>query len=187
MSEFSESYHVRTDDAGAVKKRLSDAKLAGIVFGPANGWLTFVPYEELNDYREAGGSHGLAVRMSQLLNAPVLWYLHAEDHGWTFALARPGAPICRFACWWDPEPSAERDELDIAVLASLAPLERLESLLRQFDIGAAFKERPAHRFAEVLGLPAYKWVSPLIAQRHSDDLLRMGGAELGLKPSAAAH
>ena len=189
MSEFSESYHIRTDDADAdaVKKRLRNAKVTGITFGPKNDWLTFVPYEELKDYRDAGGSHGLAVRLSHLLNAPVLWYLHAEDHGWAFALARPRAPVCRFACWWDPAPGVERDQLELAALTSFAPREAIEPLLREFDIGAAFELRPAHRFAELLGLPAYKWLSPRLASNHTNDFLDMGGAKLGTKPPSAAE
>jgi hypothetical protein len=44
MSEFSISFHIRLGDGHEVSKLLPAAKLSGVTFGPANGWLTFVPY-----------------------------------------------------------------------------------------------------------------------------------------------
>jgi hypothetical protein len=42
MSEFSISFHIRFGDGH--EELLRAAKLSGVTFGPANGWLTFVPY-----------------------------------------------------------------------------------------------------------------------------------------------
>jgi hypothetical protein len=111
MSEFSDSYHIRTDDPAGVKQRLRQARLAGVIFGPSGGWLTFVPYEELAVYRRSMVGDAFTVQLSQVLSATVLHYNFSEDHGWSFAVARPGEKLNRFACWWDPEPTIEREHL----------------------------------------------------------------------------
>lgn len=185
MSEFSVSYHVRVDDSREVQKLLRDAKLSGITFGPANGWLTFVPYADAALYRNAAGP-GFADKLSKLTGCTILHYCYAEDHGWTFALARADCPLVQYACWWDPCPTVERDQFDPVALAPFVASELLEPLLRSFDHKSAASAQPAHRFAELLGLPAYKWLSPEIAQDHTQDLLDQGGRKLGTRPPGAA-
>jgi hypothetical protein len=39
----------------------------------------------------------------------------------------------------------------------------------------------------LLGLPAYKWLSPELAQRHTADFLAQGGRKLGTKPPHTAE
>ncbi|MDB5620160.1 MAG: hypothetical protein JWQ24_4398, partial [Tardiphaga sp.] len=109
MSEFSVSYHVRVGDSGEAQKRLRHAKLSGVIFGPANGWLTFVPYADSARYRKADGP-GFADYLSGLTGLSFLHYCYAEDHGWTFALARAERPLVQFACWWNPRPTIARDQ-----------------------------------------------------------------------------
>ena len=60
-----------------MQKQLRQAKAAGIVFGPANGWLTFVPYAGLAAYRSAGEAR-FADYLSKLTGLPVLYYCYAE-------------------------------------------------------------------------------------------------------------
>lgn len=185
MSEFSTSYHIRLGDGGEVQKLLRQAKLSGVVFGPANGWLTFVPYADLASYRKADGSR-FAEDISRLTGLPVLHYRYAEDHGWSFALVRPDQPSVQFACWWDPHPMIERDQFDPVALATFIAPDQLEPLLRPFDHGEAAQAQPAYGFAERLGLPAFKWLSPELAQDHTQDILDQGGRKLGTKPAGAA-
>src|SRR5262249_5948569 len=73
----------------------------------------------------------------------------------------------------------------LAFVPFLAP-DLLEPLLRSFDPDGAADVQPAYRFAQMLGLPAYKWLSPELAQDHTDDLLGQGGRKLGTKPPDAA-
>jgi hypothetical protein len=185
MSEFSVSYHIRADDPREVQQKLRHAKLSGIVFGPANGWLTFVPYANAAAFKNSDGPR-FADQLCRLTGQAVLHYYYAEDHGWTFALARADAPLIQYACWWDPAPTLERDQLDVRALAKFAPLDALEPLLRSFDRTAAAEAQPASRFAELLGLPAYQWLSPALAQSHTEDLLGQGGRKLGTKPPSTA-
>jgi hypothetical protein len=184
MSEFSISYHVRVGDGREVQKQLRHAKLSGVIFGPANGWLTFVPYADSVQYRNLDGPR-FADYLSRLTGLTVLHYCYAEDHGWTFALASVDCPLVQFACWWDPRPSVERDQFDPLALAPFARLELLEPLLRSFEYKEAVTAQPAYRFAELVDLPAYKWLSPELAQNHTQDLLEQGGRKLGTKPVGA--
>jgi hypothetical protein len=187
MSEFSDSYHIRTDDPARAKQRLRQARLAGIIFGPSGGWLTFVPYEELAVYRRSMVGDAFTVQLSHVLSATVLHYNFSEDHGWSFAVARPGEKLNRFACWWDPEPTIEREQLDLGQLASIANVEVLAPLLQGFDATTAQSRRPAYEFGEQLRFPAYKWLSPYLAQHHTDDLITQGGSKLGTKPPSTAE
>lgn len=185
MSEFSVSYHVRVGEGREVQKLLRHAKLSGVIFGPANGWLTFVPYAGSARYRQADGP-GFADYLSRLTGLAVLHYCYAEDHGWTFALARGERPLVQFACWWDPRPTIERDQFDPLALAPFVATDVLEPLLRSFDHNEAVYAQPAYQFAELLGLPAYKWLSPELAQDQTQDLLDQAGRKLGTKPAGAA-
>ena len=54
MSEFSVSYHIRLAEGIDAQKLLRQAKAAGIVFGPANDWLTFVPLRWLGGVPKCG-------------------------------------------------------------------------------------------------------------------------------------
>jgi hypothetical protein len=149
MSEFSISYHVRADDGREVQKLLRHAKVAGVTFGPAKGWLTIVPYAESSQYRNEGGPR-FADYLSKLTGVTTLHYCYAEDHGWTFALARANRPLVQFACWWDPSPTVERDQFDPLALLPLVKLDLVEPLLRSFDAKEAMSAQPAYRFAELL-------------------------------------
>jgi hypothetical protein len=185
MSEFSVSYHIRLAEGIDAQRLLRQAKAAGIVFGPANGWLTFVPYPGLSAYRSAGEAR-FADYLSNLTGLPVLYYCYAEDHGWSFALADSVRPPVQFACWWDQQPAVELDQFDLLALAPFVATETLEPLLRSFNHEEATRTKPAVRFGELLGLPEYQWLSPDLAQDHTQDLLGRGGRKLGAKPASAA-
>ena len=181
MSEFSISFHIRVDDRADVEALLLGAKLGGLVFGPANGWLTFVPYGGANPFEYVDGDW-FAESLCNVTGCRVLFYCYGEDHGWTFSLLRPDQPLVKFACWWDPSASVERDQFDPQALAPFVALDRLEPVLREFDAMAALHERPAHRFAELLGLPAYEWLSPHLVQDDTPHFLAHGAREIGTKP-----
>ncbi len=187
MSEFSDSFHIRTDDPAECLQRLRRARLAGITFGPSNGWLTFIPYEELKAFRDAQGEGVFARQLSQILSAAVLHYSYGEDHGWSFTWVRPGEAPSGFACWWNPEPTVERARLDLEALRPIADVDALAPLFEGADAARAFEWRPAYAFAEILRLPAYKWLSPQLAQRHTGDLIEQGGRKLGTRPPTAAE
>jgi hypothetical protein len=187
MSEYSDSYHIRTDDPVRVRQRLRQARMAGLVFGPANGWLTFVPYEDNHEFRGRSTAEGFTQDLSRVVGGLVLHYTYGEDHGWGFSVTQPGKALTTFECWWDPAPSVQCGGLDEGALSNVVAMESIAPLLREFDVGTAAQERPAHRFAELLKLPAYKWLSPHLAQYHTEDLIAQGGSKLGTKPRNTAQ
>lgn len=71
MSEFSISFHIRVDDRTDVEALLLGAKLSGLVFGPANGWLTFVPYGGANPFEYVDGDW-FAESLCNVTGCPVL-------------------------------------------------------------------------------------------------------------------
>ena len=148
MSEVSESYHIRTLDPNATMAALRKARLSGVLFGPGNGWLTFVPYEDLKAYRDGASFEAFTRQLSRILNATVLHYSYAEDYGWTFGLVLSDGILSRFACWWYPEPNVERDEYDPEAFSSLGPIEALEPIVQQVDVGGSLNGGQAYRFAE---------------------------------------
>lgn len=184
MSEFSVSYHIRLAEGIDAQKLLRQHKASGICFGPANGWLTFVPYAQSERFRVVDQAR-FAEYLANVTGLPALYYCYAEDHGWSFALADKERPPVQFACWWDPHPALERDQFDPLALAPFVATELLEPLLRPLDREEAAHVQPAYRFGELLGLPAYQWLSPDLAQNHTQDLLDRAGRKLGTKPAGS--
>ncbi|GBG07620.1 hypothetical protein PAT3040_02176 [Paenibacillus agaridevorans] len=75
MSEFSASYHIRTNAKTKVVDLIKDSDNKGYVFEETNGWVTFLidgPAFNINE--------------SVLLCNPglLVHYNYAEDHGWEF-------------------------------------------------------------------------------------------------------
>jgi len=185
MSEFSASYHIRVDRARDLQKLLRNEKYAGILSGPQNGWLAFVPYADSPLYKRGGGA-SFADRLSSLTRCAVLHYFYAEDHGWGFALARPDCPVMQHECWWNPESTVEQKHFDLAALEPLVASEQLGPLLGLFDHDGAMQVQPAYRFAQLLGLPIYKWLSPELVQQDTGEFLKLGARKLGTKPAGLA-
>lgn len=180
MSEFSTSFHIRTTDAPAIEKRLAKAGYQGLVFGPANGWLTFIPYatDDTPGFEYDGDSY--AAKLVDVAAMPILAYSYAEDHGWSFALVRPGKPISRFFAQWDPEPEIGRESLDLMAFADIASSSDLEPFL----LGKPRDEtdKPlAYCFAEKVGLPAFRWLSPLLVASDAKHFLNNGARRLGAR------
>ena len=184
MSEFSESFHIRADDPRQTNKRLAEARHAGLLFGPRGGWLTFVPYENAKTYRDVSASEtAFAGQLARWLKTPVLRYFYAEDFGWGFSVTRSDGSCGRFACWWDPAPATEQDNLDIAALADILPA-TITPLLQPVSAIEAYRSRPAYQFAELLALPAYRWLSPRILQEDRDVKEGLSGLPVGKKPAS---
>jgi hypothetical protein len=186
MSESSESFHIRTADPKATAGRLREKKCAGLIFGPANGWLTFVPYAELEPFQQLRMSGGFARHLSQALSATVLHYFYSEDYGWGFVLAREGAPDCKFVHWWLPKNVVERDGFDALALKPFAPPELIEALVENSGHAGDGEGPSAYRFAKLLGVPEYDWLSPDLVQSSTDEFVARGGKKIGAKPKSEA-
>jgi len=177
VSEFSQSYHVWTEEPDETLKRIRQAGFAGFAFVPKGGWLTLVPFAFAKPCLEPGGA------LRTLRNAarqPILEFRFAEDQGWTFALHQLGKPVIAYEQWWDPAPltdDARLETCDLADMVGAVSAQQLERLL-------ASTPAPdnARKFAELLRLPAYKWISPAYAQADPDSFKAMGATMIGRRP-----
>ena len=180
MSENSESYHIRTDDAKAAIRQLREGKFAGIVFPADTGWLTFVPY---NDGYNFPGMH--LNKIVECVETAVIWYFYAQDFGWSFVLARPDSENVSFDASWDQGSASDNVDTVIESIRDVLPqaeeIANLDTLLRGAHL-LDDDDPPAYRFAQILGLPAYDWTSPDYVTGEPDDFIKSGGRKIGRKP-----
>jgi hypothetical protein len=87
MSEFSESYHLRSERAEDAVELLRRAKRKGYVYQPVSGWVTFVAEKGVFEPDE---------RIVAAATHPLLHYVSAEDHGWSFALYDSTRVVCAY-------------------------------------------------------------------------------------------
>lgn len=156
MSEFSESYHLRSDRAEDAIELLRRAKVKGFVYQPANGWVTFVA---------EGGCFEPDQRIIASAQQPLLHYVSAEDHGWGFVLFNQAQVACRYTCDWDNQINFDDSQYSRATLQQFVPtaqpalLDDFEQHLRPTDFDALFEAEPSKLLALALGLEHYDWLS----------------------------
>jgi hypothetical protein len=153
MSEFSESYHVRTNDTNEGVEILRRAKRKGYVFPASNGWVTFVA--EKNKFEP--DSDIVASNRGLLLH-----YVSAEDHGWSFSLFEGNQERCRFSCQWENEVEIDPSRYSPESLSALGieiDSEKLVQIVSIDTIDAVFDYDPSKKFAELVGLPHYEWLA----------------------------
>ena len=182
MSEFSQSYHLASDDAGDAEALLRRAGVAGWVFPPGNGWVTLLPDPDI---------FGEPLPALVAANTGTLvHYLNAEDHGWTFTIFQGAEVVCAYGCSWEDELAIEDARLDLTVidhiiqanaLEPMTSLPQVQALLHPEDleqVAAYFKHtegrNPGHGFAEAIGLEFFHWIS-------SDSVARDGGKLEGVE------
>ncbi len=173
MSEFSESFHLRTEDKNEGKELLKNIGASGIVFEPTNGWVTVIPEGELNSQIPAMSSY----------KGTILHYMYAEDHAWMTNLFSDGNPISSFVCAWDPELYIEDASLNTEELSNflVSPdsLPELENLFSLTDMETIFELNPAYTFAKLLGLEHYEWLAGQDIPSHGEEIIKSNsGAEL---------
>lgn len=158
MSEFSDSYHLLTNDPQSGQALLQRAGLEGFVFAPTNGWVTLV-------------ADGIVFRPNQELiqaNEGILLHLvSAEDYGWYFSVYQGIKLVSHFECYWEEDLYVHDQELDLPLLKELIRtkikpttegwMEELDQLLypREFD----YAHNPATTFTNLLGVQNIDWVA----------------------------
>lgn len=182
MSEASDSFQVRTGDAGGCIGKLRAAGFKGVVFRGHSGWLTVVPYGDAADPLAVNyNAEGLALS----LGAAVLAYSCHADFGWAFSLVLPDGRSTSFACFKNPfdGESAEADQSgksspDTRLLAEVMDVQPILQFLRP-PPAAPGEGGPAYGFARALGFPEFAWLSPHHLAHDLEDALRRGGEEVG--------
>lgn len=156
MSEFSESYHLRSDRADDAIELLHRAKLKGYVYQPVNGWVTFLADE--NDFEPDE-------RIVAAAAHPLLHYVSAEDHGWSFTLFDGGNVVSGYRCEWGDYIIVDDSQYSRAAIQQFVPsaepdlLEDFERQLHPIDFDQLIEAEASKRFAEALGLEHYDWLS----------------------------
>jgi hypothetical protein len=156
MSEFSESYHLRSEQAEDAIALLRRAKRKGYVYQPVNGWVTFLAEEgtfEPDERIVAAAAH------------PLLHYVSAEDHGWSFTLFDRTKAVSGYRCDWDSEINIDDSRYSRAALQQLVPsaqpalLDDFESRLHPKDFDELHEAEPSKLLAQALGLEHYDWLA----------------------------
>ncbi len=173
MSEFSESFHLRTKDKNEGKELLKRIGVSGIVFEPTNGWVTVIPDGELNSQISPMSSY----------NGTILHYMYAEDHAWMINLFSDGNPLSSFVCAWDPEIYIEDASLNIEELTKFLVSAELQSQFEELfslnDIEKIFEINLAYTFAKSVGLEHYEWLAGQDITTHWEEIIENNnGAEL---------
>ncbi|HEV2674259.1 MAG TPA: hypothetical protein VGV37_06925 [Aliidongia sp.] len=175
MSEFSESYHFRTMVSDEFLARLRKAGYSGFAFPPKRGWLTFIPFAFCKPCLKAGGADSLLTAVGET----VLQHRYAADYGWSFSLHRPREKRIAYEHWWDPKSSTNAVELDLEALAEAVEVSS-EAIKAFFSVPPSAGD--SSRFAELLGLPAYRWVSPAYSQEDPESFIQKGAKMIGRRP-----
>lgn len=162
MSEFSDSYHLRSSDQAEGVSLLQRAAIRGYVFLPSNGWVTI-----LAEGKPFQPNKALIRANSGLM----LHFMHGGDHGWEFGIYDHESLVCAHACDWGGETLGLKNEnLDIHRLTILISEisgetrklseEEIRSLFYPEDIEEIMDEgSPAYEFVELLGLENFSWTS----------------------------
>src|SRR5688572_20278635 len=126
MSEFSESYHLRSESPGDAIQLLRRAKRKGFVYESTNGWVTFLPEK---------GNFEPDQQVVAAATLPLLHYVSAEDHGWSFTLYNGAKVVSAYRCDWDDTITVGDSNYSRAALEQLIPslnpalLDQLEARL----------------------------------------------------------
>jgi hypothetical protein len=153
MSEFSESYHLRSERIEDAVELLRRADRKGYAYPPVNGWVTFVAEEGVFEPDR---------RIVAAACQPLLHYVSAEDHGWSFTLFDRTEVISGYRCDWDDEISYDDSRYSGEALRHLVPsaqLDDFEQRLHPADFDALFEIEPAKILAQALGLEHYDWLA----------------------------
>lgn len=153
MSEFSESYHLRSENAQDAIDLLKRAGRKGYVYEPIHGWVTFVAEEndfEPNEQIVAAAKH------------PLLHYVSCEDHGWSFVLFNGTDMVTAYHCDWNYDYKVDDSRYSREALLKLIPtahLDEFENWTPPDDPQELFAAEPAKLFAQAIGLEHYDWLS----------------------------
>jgi hypothetical protein len=101
MSEFSCSYHLKSDSVDDCVDLIKRANTTGFVFPAREGWISFVVDEP--DFI-------FSKKLIDANDGVLLQFINAEDHGWTFEVFNKNTRMCKFECSYSED--EEEDDYD---------------------------------------------------------------------------
>lgn len=155
MSQFSDSYHLKTKNIQDGIMLLQNAKKRGYVFSPLNGWVTIVAEGEPFIANESIINSNIGI---------LLHFINAEDHGWGFTLFDSDKQISHYSCFWEDELAIDDSELNIKVFDEFIghedqKLKKIKDVLYIQGIEEAFEKNVAKTFVDLIGITYHEWVS----------------------------
>jgi hypothetical protein len=104
VSEFSCSYHLKSDSIDDCVSLIRKAKVTGFVFPAREGWVSFVVNEP---------DFVFSKKLMDANDGVLLNFINAEDHGWSFEIFNKNTRICKFECSYsEDEDEDDFDELN---------------------------------------------------------------------------
>lgn len=163
MSEFSESYHLRTSDREAAVNLIRNSGNTGYVFAETNGWVSFLI---------EGANFSVNPEVIKQNPGLLVHYIFAEDHGFEFRVYRKEEAVLEFVCDWNDEVEIEDNELDLGVIRELVLLQgnSISGIEQLFEAESMFSDiTPAYELAERIGLVHYAWLSADNVEEYETD------------------
>jgi hypothetical protein len=156
VSEFSESYHLRSNNSEDAVDLLRRIGREGYVFPPANGWVTFVANE-----------CELEADVAIVANAkrPLLHYVFAEDFGWFYEIFEDASRTAMYSCSWNENVEPEDEYFSRAKLLQIVPdadtllLDAFEVHLRPASLDEVAESEPSKLFARAVKLAHFDWLA----------------------------
>ncbi len=151
MSEFSESYHLRSENIADGIALLQKIKVEGIVFPPQNGWVSLIVQGDLNDHIET-----IAAAWSKR----IMHYMYAQDHAFMFNYFDKGDRVTGALATWDIDLVIDTEDLKHEILNLFISNEdeklEMQTLFKLKEVRQVMDINMAYRFAQILKLPYYQ-------------------------------
>lgn len=186
MSQFSVSFHLKTEDPQICVDMINSCGLKGYVFPQVNNWVSFVCEEE-----DITKNNSIIQANKGLL----IYYYYAEDFGWGFSVFKLKKRICRYECMWSgpmldeygefvfdedgellelQDLKVEDADLKMNILFQLLDndfnkMNYMKELLHPQSIEEAIQNNPSYNFAELLGIENFDWISYEYVSRNSEE------------------
>jgi hypothetical protein len=164
VSEFSDSFHLRTNDSADAIALLRAAGVPGSVFPAKTGWVSFVFERGMRV-----GTNELADRVFAANKGLLVDYAYAADHGCWVSVYRGPERVARLRVSFEtPSRSFDREALLQLGLLTPAGADAIDGWMRE--------EQRSREYvvAEQLGLPRYRW----FARRYEVEEPSEGGVEV---------
>ncbi|BFT72382.1 hypothetical protein [Paenibacillus sp. P36] len=168
MSEFSESYHLKTLDQTKAVTLLRDSEMTGYIFSEKNGWISFVV-----DHRGKNTNDVLSDSNPSIL----VHYVYLEDHMWSLRVYNKDELVFDYKADWAGEGLViEKDLFNLEHLENLIleqgnSISDLEQIFDFKDSKINYENPPSYLIAQRIGLTNYEWVSSDNLSGYSDDQL----------------
>lgn len=172
MSEFSESYHLKTASQDEAAALLEHAGFPGAVFAPSGIWTTVVPWAGLFEAMKP---------MAEANEGILLHYVFAEDHCWHATLYDGPQIAWEYLCSWDADSPQEHGTPmnpgpieEVIRQAGRDPSQLVDALpnLDQRSINYQIGWQAADRFTELVGLKHFRDICGTFILDDEEDLMQ---------------